>query len=69
MYAYAREDLDWWAEQLGRELRDGLFGENITTAGLDVTGALIGRLWQTRHGGGPGHCAADPVRHVPVLAG
>jgi MOSC domain-containing protein YiiM len=46
LYAYAREDLDWWVEQLGRELANGLFGENITTAGLDVTGALIGEIWQ-----------------------
>jgi MOSC domain-containing protein YiiM len=45
VYAYAREDLDWWVEQLGRELADGMFGENITTAGLDVTGALIGEVW------------------------
>jgi MOSC domain-containing protein YiiM len=46
VYAYAREDLDWWVEQLGRELRDGMFGENVTTAGLDVTGAVIGETWQ-----------------------
>jgi MOSC domain-containing protein YiiM len=46
VYAYAREDLDWWTEQLGRELPDGVFGENITTAGLDITGALIGETWQ-----------------------
>ena len=46
VYAYAREDLDWWVEQLGRELRDGLFGENITTAGLDVCGAAIGETWR-----------------------
>ena len=46
VYAYAREDLDWWVEQLGRELTNGLFGENITTAGLDVTGALIGEIWR-----------------------
>jgi MOSC domain-containing protein YiiM len=45
VYAYAREDLDWWTEQLGRELRNGMFGENITTAGLDITGALIGEVW------------------------
>jgi MOSC domain-containing protein YiiM len=45
VYAYAREDLDWWTEQLGRELRNGAFGENITTAGLDITGALIGETW------------------------
>ncbi len=46
LYVYAREDLDWWVEQLGRELPDGMFGENITTAGLDVSGALIGETWQ-----------------------
>lgn len=46
LYAYAREDLDWWVEQLGRELTGGMFGENITTGGVDVTGALIGEVWQ-----------------------
>ena len=46
IYVYAREDLDWWTERLGRELRNGLFGENITTAGLDVSGALIGETWR-----------------------
>jgi len=46
VYAYAREDLDWWAGQLGREVRDGTFGENVTTAGLDVSRALIGEIWQ-----------------------
>jgi len=46
VYAYAREDLDWWVEQLGRELADGTFCENITTVGLDVTGALIGEIWE-----------------------
>lgn len=46
LYVYAREDLDWWTEQLGRELRDGTFGENITTAGIDVSAALIGETWR-----------------------
>jgi MOSC domain-containing protein YiiM len=46
VYAYAREDLDWWTEQLGRELPEGTFGENITTAGLDISAALIGETWQ-----------------------
>ena len=46
IYVYAREDLDWWAGQLSRAVRDGLFGENITTAGLDVTNALIGERWR-----------------------
>jgi MOSC domain-containing protein YiiM len=46
LYAYAREDLDWWVEQLGAELLDGAFGENVTTAGLDISGALIGETWR-----------------------
>ncbi|HEY7362170.1 MAG TPA: MOSC domain-containing protein [Streptosporangiaceae bacterium] len=46
LYAYAREDLDWWVERLGRELPSGTFGENITTSGLEVTGALIGEVWR-----------------------
>jgi MOSC domain-containing protein YiiM len=46
LYAYAREDLDWWVERLARELPNGTFGENITTAGLDVTGAVLGETWR-----------------------
>src|ERR1700683_24658 len=50
LYAYAREDLDWWIERTGREFSDGEFGENLTTAGLDVNGALIGEVWQLGDG-------------------
>jgi MOSC domain-containing protein YiiM len=46
VYAYAAEDAAWWAEELGRELPPGMFGENLTTAGLDVTGAVIGERWR-----------------------
>jgi MOSC domain-containing protein YiiM len=46
VYAYAREDLDWWQQELGRALPAGLFGENLTTAGLDLTGALVGERWR-----------------------
>lgn len=46
LYAYAREDLDWWTDRLRRELRGGMFGENITTDGLDITGAVIGETWR-----------------------
>jgi MOSC domain-containing protein YiiM len=45
VYAYAREDLDRWAAELGRPLTDGMFGENLTTSGIDVTNALIGERW------------------------
>jgi MOSC domain-containing protein YiiM len=46
VYAYAREDLDIWAAELGRTLPPGVFGENLTTSGLDLTGALIGERWR-----------------------
>jgi MOSC domain-containing protein YiiM len=45
LYAYAGEDADWWAEQLGREVGPGSFGENLTTRGLDVSGAVVGERW------------------------
>jgi MOSC domain-containing protein YiiM len=45
VYAYAREDLDDWQAELRRPLGDGVFGENLTTAGVDVTHALIGERW------------------------
>jgi MOSC domain-containing protein YiiM len=46
VYAYAREDLEVWEAELGRPLRSGMFGENLTTQHLDVSGALIGEQWQ-----------------------
>ncbi|WP_433402151.1 MOSC domain-containing protein [Streptomyces sp. CA-146814] len=47
VYAFAREDLDAWERQLGgRELANGSFGENLTTVGVDVSGALIGERWR-----------------------
>jgi MOSC domain-containing protein YiiM len=45
-YAYAREDYAWWERQLGRLLDPGMFGENLTTEGIDVTGALVGEQWR-----------------------
>ncbi len=45
VYAYAREDLDGWESQLQRTLSSGMFGENLTTVGIDVTGARIGDRW------------------------
>jgi MOSC domain-containing protein YiiM len=46
VYAYAREDLDEWQAELGRPLPGGVFGENLTTEGIDVSGALIGECWR-----------------------
>lgn len=46
VYAFAREELDAWERELGRPLPNGSFGENLTTAGLRVSGALIGERWR-----------------------
>jgi len=46
VYAYAREDLDAWEIQLEQKLTNGMFGENLTTSGIDVTQARIGERWR-----------------------
>ena len=46
VYAYAREDLDAWADQLDRELSPGQFGENLTTQGIDLNSVHAGDRWQ-----------------------
>lgn len=46
VYAFAREDLDRWTEVLGQPVRDGGFGENLTTSGYDVNAAEVGERWR-----------------------
>jgi MOSC domain-containing protein YiiM len=46
IYAFQREDLDAWEQRLGRSLRDGYFGENFTTRGLEVNEARLGERWR-----------------------
>lgn len=46
VYAFAREDLDLWSEQLGLPIDNGQFGENLTTSGIDVNESLIGERWR-----------------------
>jgi MOSC domain-containing protein YiiM len=46
VYAFAREDLDWWATELGHEIRDGQFAENLTTRGIDVNESEVGERWR-----------------------
>jgi len=46
VYAYAREDTVWWERELGRELEHGVFGENLTVSGVDVSGAVVGERWE-----------------------
>ena len=46
VYVYASEDTAWWATALGAQVAPGAFGENLTTAGVDVSGAVIGERWR-----------------------
>jgi len=46
VYAYAREDELWWQARLNREVPPGMFGENLTVEGVDVSGATIGERWR-----------------------
>jgi MOSC domain-containing protein YiiM len=46
VYAYAVEDARWWEGQMGRPFAFAEFGENLTTEGLDVNGALVGERWE-----------------------
>ena len=46
VYAYAAGDADWWAEQLGRDIPPGLFGENLRVEGLEVSNARVGERWK-----------------------
>jgi len=46
VYAYAIEETRAWEAELGRELGPAAFGENLTTTGIDVSGALLGERWR-----------------------
>ena len=68
VYAFQREDLDYWAQRLQRDVPNGYFGENLTTRGLDVNEARVGEIWRV------GDqlvlqvtTSPDPVRDVPRL--
>jgi MOSC domain-containing protein YiiM len=45
VYAYAIEDVRQWEQELGRDLGEAPFGQNLTTEGIDVSGAVIGERW------------------------
>lgn len=45
VYAYSSEDYEWWGGHLGREVKPGTFGENLTVSGLALDRALIGERW------------------------
>ncbi len=46
VYAYAREDVQWWEKEINEEIPAGRFGENLTTDGIDVNAALVGEQWK-----------------------
>jgi MOSC domain-containing protein YiiM len=46
VYAYAVEDTAWWAQQLETTLGAGVFGENLTLEGVEVSGAVVGERWR-----------------------
>lgn len=46
VYAYASEDYAWWESELQRPMPPGQFGENLTTARIDLNEALVGERWR-----------------------
>jgi MOSC domain-containing protein YiiM len=66
VYCYSREDAGWWETDLGRTLTDGMFGENFTTTGIDLTAALIGERWDVGTASFEVSCPRIPCR---VFAG
>ena len=58
LYAYAQEDADWWSAELDRPLPAGMFGENLRTTGVDLTGAVPMRQRSP---------SSAPVRSIPVV--
>ena len=46
VYAFAQEDLEAWAGRLGGPVGPAMFGENLTTVGIDVNEAVVGEHWR-----------------------
>ena len=46
VYAYATEDLDFWATEVGRPVGPGNVGENLTLRGVDCSHAVVGERWR-----------------------
>ncbi|MDX6377437.1 MAG: hypothetical protein QOE98_1740, partial [Gaiellaceae bacterium] len=42
VYAYGTPDYAWWEAELGRPLRPGTFGENLTIDGLESAALAVG---------------------------
>src|SRR2546425_12935877 len=46
VYAYSVEDQRWWEREIGRPLSYGEVGEKLTTEGMELNDALVGRRWE-----------------------
>ena len=46
VYAYSREDYVFWREHAGIETPPGLFGENLTVEGIDLSASVVGEQWR-----------------------
>jgi len=46
VYAFAVEDYEHWGTELGAPVRPGFFGDNLTTAGIDLNSCVIGEQWR-----------------------
>ena len=46
VYAYSETEARRWAEDLGRDLPAGWFGENLRIEGIEVTDAIVGERWR-----------------------
>jgi len=51
VYVYGDDEAQRWATELGRELPDGWFGENLRLCGIATTDAVIGERWRVGDGG------------------
>lgn len=46
VYAYSEDDAALWAQELGREIPAGYFGENLRIDGITASNAVIGERWR-----------------------
>ncbi|GAB3281559.1 hypothetical protein GCM10027449_22690 [Sinomonas notoginsengisoli] len=50
VYAYSEDDATAWAQELGREIPAGFFGENLRVEGITASNAVIGERWRFSSG-------------------
>jgi MOSC domain-containing protein YiiM len=45
VYSYSLEDYEYWHTHEGLDTAPGLFGENLTLEGIDLSSAVVGERW------------------------